>query len=294
MGGDPQGPAAGAEPRFGVVAIVGVGLIGGSLGLALKAAGACHEVIGADAAPLDEAVALGAVDRALPLAEAAAVADVVVLSTPVGAFPALARQIKPKLAPGAVVTDTGSVKRHVLEHVGPLFGGRFVGGHPIAGKETSGVASASGTLFRGAHCILTPEIDSDADAVEAVADLWRRAGARVSTMPADVHDQVFACVSHLPHLVAFALMNTVEATRPGGVDPAEFAAGGLRDFTRVAAGDPVMWRDICLTNPDAVIAMIDAFTRDLEGYKRAIRQGDGGHLLRAFEAARRLRKRTAS
>lgn len=289
----PSAPAGGG-PALGAVVVVGVGLIGGSLALALKARGACAQVIGADAAPLDQALALGVVDRALPVEEAAAAADIVVLATPVAAFPEVARRIRPTLRPGAVVTDTGSVKRYVLEHVGPLFKGRFVGAHPIAGKERSGVEAATADLFNGAHCILTPEIDCDADAVEAVSALWRSAGARVSTMPADVHDQVFACVSHLPHLVAFALMATVDRTRPGGVDPAAFAAGGLRDFTRVAGSDPVMWRDICLTNPDAVTAMLDAYVHDLEVLKDAIRSGDGEALRTAFEAARRVRARVTS
>jgi prephenate dehydrogenase len=288
-----MGPAGGGAPALGTVAVIGVGLIGGSLALALKARGSCREVIGADAGPLDRALALGVVDRALPIEEAAAAADVVVLATPVGAFPEVARRIRPALRPEAAVTDTGSVKRYVLEHIGPLFKGRFVGAHPIAGKERSGVEAASADLFQGAHCILTPEIGCDADAVETVATLWRGAGARVTSMPADVHDQVFACVSHLPHLVAFALMNTVERTRPGGVDPAGYAAGGLRDFTRVAGSDPVMWRDVCLTNPDAVIAMIDAFTHDLTAIRDAIRRGDGEALRAAFEAARRLRARVS-
>jgi len=286
------GPGTAAVTVAGTVAIVGVGLIGGSFGLALKRAGRCREVIGADAGSLDRALALGAVDRALSVEEAAAVADVVVLSTPVGAFPELARRIRPHVAPGAVVTDTGSVKGHVIEALAPVFKGRFVGAHPIAGKEHSGVEAASADLFDGAHCILTPA-GADPDAVETVAALWRDAGARVTTMPADVHDRVFACVSHLPHLVAFALMATVDRTRPGGVDPAEFAAGGLRDFTRVAGSNPVMWRDICLTNPDAVVAMLDAYTRDVDDLKQAILRGDGDHLLSAFEAARRVRGRVA-
>jgi prephenate dehydrogenase len=286
----PQAPASGG-PALGTVAVVGVGLIGGSLALALKARGTCREVIGADAAPLDKALSLGVVDRAVSVEEAAAQADVVVLSTPVGAFPEVARRIRPALRPEAVVTDTGSVKRYVLEHVGPLFKGRFVGAHPIAGKERSGVEAATPDLFDGAHCILTPEIDCDADAAETVSRLWRGTGARVTTMPADVHDQVFACVSHLPHLVAYALMATVDRTRPGGVDPASFAAGGLRDFTRVAGSDPVMWRDICLTNPDAVTAMLDAYVHDLGVLKEAIRRGDGEALRTAFEAAQRVRER---
>lgn len=280
-------------PRFGTVAVVGVGLIGGSLGLALKERGVCREVVGVDRDPLDEAIARGAVDRAAPLEEAAKTAEVVVLATPVGAFPALARALKAHVNPETVITDTGSVKRHVLSHVAPLFGGRFVGAHPIAGRERSGVGAAKADLFAGAHCILTPTADSDADAVEAVSALWRGTGARVTVMPADVHDEVFACVSHLPHLAAFALMGVVDRTRPGGVDPATFAAGGLRDFTRVAGADPVMWRDICLTNPDAVVAMLEAYTDELSALRDAVRRGDGAFLLDAFAAARRVRGRVA-
>lgn len=280
-------------PRFGTVAVVGVGLIGGSLGLALKARGVCREVVGVDRGPLDEAIARGAVDRGLRLEDAAKAAEVVVLATPVGAFAPLARALKPHLGPATVVTDTGSVKRHVLAHVAPLFGGRFVGAHPIAGRERSGVGAAKADLFEGAQCILTPTEETDADAVEAVSALWRGAGARVTTMPADVHDEVFACVSHLPHLAAFALMGVVDRTRPGGLDPAAFAAGGLRDFTRVAGADPVMWRDICLTNPDAVIAMLEAYTNELQRLRDAIRRGDGPFLENAFAAARRVRQRVA-
>lgn len=280
-------------PRFGTVAVVGVGLIGGSLGLALKTRGVCREVLGVDREPLDEAVARGAVDRGATLEEAAKTAEVVVLATPVGAFPALARALKPHVTPETVVTDTGSVKRHVLTHVAPLFGGRFVGAHPIAGRERSGVGAAKADLFEGAHCILTPTADSDPDAAEAVSALWRGAGARVTSMPAEVHDEVFACVSHLPHLAAFALMGVVDRTRPGGIDPATFAAGGLRDFTRVAGADPVMWRDICLTNPDAVIAMLEGYLDELAALRDAIRRGDGEFLLDAFAAARRVRGRVA-
>jgi prephenate dehydrogenase len=280
-------------PRFGTVAVVGVGLIGGSLGLALKAKGVCREVVGVDRVSLDEALERGAIDRGVPLEEAAKAAEVVVLATPVGAFPALARALRPHVGPETIVTDVGSVKRHVLDHVAPLFKGRFVGGHPIAGRERSGVGAAKADLFEGAHCILTPTADSDADAVEAVSALWRGAGARVTTMPAEVHDHVFASVSHLPHLAAFGLMGVVDRTRPGGIDPVAFSAGGLRDFTRVAGADPVMWRDICLTNPDAVVAMLEAYMDELQGYRDAVRRGDGAFLEDAFAAARRVRGRVA-
>jgi len=280
-------------PRFGTVAVVGVGLIGGSLGLALKTKGVCREVVGVDRVPLDEALERGAIDRGVPLEEAAKTAEVVVLATPVGAFPALARTLRPHVTPETILTDVGSVKRHVLDHVAPLFRGRFVGGHPIAGRERSGVGAAKADLFEGAHCVLTPTADSDADAVEAVSALWRGAGARVTTMPAEVHDQVFASVSHLPHLAAFGLMGVVDRTRPGGIDPVAFSAGGLRDFTRVAGADPVMWRDICLTNPDAVVAMLEAYMNELQGYRDAVRRGDGPFLEDAFAAARRVRGRVA-
>ena len=283
----------GTGPALGVVAVVGVGLIGGSLGLALRARGACREVIGVDPGPLDLALERGAVERALPLEAAAKAADLIVLAAPVGALPGLARALKPHLRPETVVTDTGSVKGYVLDHVAPLLGGRFVGAHPIAGRERSGVGAAEADLFEGAACVLTPVEASDDDAVAAVSALWRAVGARVTTMPAAVHDRVFACVSHLPHLVAFALMGAVERTRPDGVDPVAYSAGGLRDFTRVAGADPVMWRDICLTNPEALLAMIETFQRELAGIGDAVRAGDGEGLLARFEAARRVRARVA-
>lgn len=279
--------------RLGTVAIVGVGMIGGSLGKALKAANACAEVLGADRAPLDEAVRVGAIDRAVALKDAAGLADVIVLCTPVGAFAELAAAIAPHVGPAAVLTDAGSVKGTVAEVLIPVFGPRYVGAHPIAGKERSGVGAADASLFNGARCIVTPHEASAPDAVAAVTALWKKAGARVETMTAAVHDEVFACVSHLPHLVAYALMETVAATRPQGIDPAEYAAGGLRDYTRIAGSDPIMWRDIFLANRDAMLAVIETYQAHMEMFRNAIETGDAETLLAAFKTARTIREQVS-
>lgn len=279
------------KPRPGSVVIVGVGLIGGSLGLALRAAGACGEVVGCDASPLDEALERGAIDRALPLTEAARIADVVVLATPVRAMPDLARQIAPLLRPDAVVTDTGSVKGQLVRELTPLLGARYVPAHPIAGRERSGVAAADAALFSGASCVLTPPDGCDPAALAQAGNLWQQAGCRVLTMTPELHDRVFGWVSHLPHLVAFALMETVYNARTDEADPAEYAAGGLRDFTRVAGSDPVMWRDIFLSNRQAVLAASAALRAELERLETAIRDADGATLLDTFTHARHVRER---
>jgi len=287
------------DPVVNTIVIVGVGLIGGSLGRAIKARGICREVIGVDTVPSPPtgphpAVAAGAVDRCLipdQLAGSVAAADLIVLATPVGTFPDLADAIAPHLGPATVVTDTGSTKEIVVARLTARLGGRFVGGHPIAGKEHSGVAGADPDMFDGATLILTPTEQTDADARERVTALWRRVGAQVIPMAPALHDQVFACVSHLPHLAAFALMQTVAGARTGDLEPAAFAAGGLRDFTRVAASNPAMWRDICLTNRDALGKILDAYMADLGTLREAISQGDGNALERAFEAARQVRAR---
>ncbi len=274
--------------KIGTVAILGVGMIGGSLGLALKANGA-GTVLGVDTGPLDDAVKAGAIDRGVSLEVAAAEADLIVLCTPVGAFAELATAIAPHLKPTAVISDAGSVKGPVADALTPILGPRYVGAHPIAGKEHSGVGAADPNLFHGALCIVTPDKNSDPDAVAAVTALWEQVGARVETMTGDVHDQVFACVSHLPHLVAYALMETVASTRPAGIDPAEYAAGGLRDFTRIAGSDPTMWRDIFLTNRTAMLTLIGTYQKHLEMFRKAIESGDAETLMNAFETARTIR-----
>ncbi|MFQ5509447.1 MAG: prephenate dehydrogenase [Leptospirillia bacterium] len=281
----------GALPRLGRVLVVGVGMIGGSLGMRLRRSGACGEVIGSDSAPLDEALNQGAIDRAGPLEDLASQADLVILCTPVGTLENIARNIAPHLKPEAVVTDVGSVKGDVVAALAPLFKGRFVGAHPIAGKESSGVAAADPDLFEGANCILTPEEHTDPDATERVEALWRWAGSNLIRMIPEVHDRVFASVSHLPHLVAYALMDTVSRAGSEEIDPVAFAAGGLKDFTRVAASNATMWRDICLHNREAILESLDGYRKSLEQLQGAIENGDGNALEEVFSQARSVRER---
>jgi cyclohexadieny/prephenate dehydrogenase len=206
---------------------------------------------------------------------------------------ALAEQAAPHLKPGAVVTDTGSVSGHVAERLQPIFGSRYVAGHPIAGKELHGVHAADPDLFQDKAVILSPDARSDQDAIDKVTALWHWLGAHTITMSARDHDRVFACVSHLPHLAAFALMGAVSAARTAELDPAAFAAGGLRDFTRVAASDPLMWRDICLTNKAALLEMLDLYGAQLATVRRAIETGDGQALTDLFAHANTVRARMA-
>ncbi len=273
---------------LGTVAIIGVGMIGGSLGCALRAAGTT--VIGCDTAPLDTALSVGAIDRAVPMAEAAQ-ADMVVLSPPVGSMSAVAEALAPHLPATTIVTDTGSVKGPVVQALTPLFGPRYVPAHPIAGKEHSGAAAADATLYQGASCILTPDEQTDPDAIARVTTLWQQAGAHLVTMTAEDHDRVFAYVSHLPHVVAFALMQSVHNSRTERVDPASFAAGGLKDFTRVAASNPAIWRDILLVNRQALTAAIDDYIAELTRIKTAMKNGDGDTLLSTFATANTIRKK---
>jgi len=288
----PQGtPPDPSPPSLGTVVIVGVGLIGGSIGCGLRARGACHEVIGVVSAPGNDPVAVGAVDRLLPLKEAVALADLLVFSTPVGAMAELAKAASPHLKDGAVITDTGSVKGHVAQALGPIFGCRYVAGHPIAGKEHNGVHAADPDLYQGKAAILTPDPNADVDAIVSVTAMWHWLQAHTITMDALTHDRVFACVSHLPHIAAYALMGAVCDASTDNLDPAAFAAGGLRDFTRVASASPVMWRDICLTNPDAIVEMLDLYTTQLNQVRDAITTGDGQTLLDLFTLAVGVRER---
>ncbi len=275
--------------ELGTVVIVGVGMIGGSLGCGLRSTGACKEVIGVDTHPAKDAVGVGAIDRGLPLEEAVALADLLIFSTPVGIMADLAKQAAPHLKDGAVVTDTGSVTGYVSDALHPIFGSRYVAGHPIAGKEHHGVHAADPELFQGKAVILSPHRETDADAVADVTTLWHWLGAHTLQMSAADHDRVFACVSHLPHLAAFALMGAVTAARTDQIDPAAFAAGGLRDFTRVASADPVMWRDVSLANKDALVEMLDLYSDQLGLIRRAIVADDGPALIDLFAQANVVR-----
>jgi len=276
--------------------IIGVGLIGGSLARALREAGAVGEVVGCgrDRAHLDEAVRLGVIDRyELDAADAVAGADIVVLAVPVGATADVLETIGQHLEPETVLTDVGSVKGSVVDDAHLVFGQlppRFIPGHPIAGTERGGVAASISDLFRGRRVILTPAATSDQTALATVRTMWEQCGAEVVEMEVTHHDQVLAATSHLPHMLAYSLVDTL-ARLDDEAEIFRYAAGGFRDFTRIASSDPVMWRDICLANHDALLVMLDRYIADLTLLADAIRAGDGERLLEVFKNAKAERDR---
>ena len=274
--------------------IIGVGLIGGSLARALRRHTDCPEIVGAsrNAAHLQKALELGVIDRyETDLGKAVAGADLVMVCVPLGAMEKVFAQIKDHLAPDAVLTDAGSAKACVVEAARRAFGtvpDFLVPGHPIAGTEQSGVAASFAELYEGRRVILTPLAETTAAATARVREVWEAAGATVSEMSVEHHDTVLAATSHLPHVLAFTLVDSL--ARLGDHDEIfAYAAGGFRDFTRIASSDPVMWRDICLANGDAIVAMLERFGADLESVKTAIRAGDGETLLARFQAAKQAR-----
>ena len=275
------------------LAIVGTGLIGGSLALALKQAGAVREVLGVGRNPARLTVAreLGLIDRAVDWAEAGR-ADCILLALPVGGTAAVLQQLAPHLKAGAIVTDAGSTKLKVVEAARAALGPRFadfVPGHPIAGSEQSGPGAARADLYQGKRVVLTPQTDTRADAVATVRALWEAAGAQVETLDAAQHDRIFAAVSHLPHLAAFALVDDL-AQRPDGDTFFRFAASGFRDFTRIAGSSPEMWRDIALANREAVLAELDAYLASLQALRQAVDMQDADALLKIFSRARSARE----
>ncbi len=276
------------------LAVIGVGLIGGSLSLALKAAGAVGEVvgIGRGLANLETALRLGVVDRiATDPVAGVAEADLVFLATPVLSLPLVAAQVLPAMKPGAIMTDGGSVKGSVIAAIQPLVpaGVHFVPGHPIAGTEKSGAEAAFPTLYRGKRCILTPTAQTDPNALEQVRRVWSTAGSEVVLMDVEKHDRVLAAISHLPHMVAYALVNAVGAYDRYQENILEYSAGGFRDFTRIASSDPVMWRDIALTNRAALLEMMDQFETFFHELKDDIRHGQGERLFDFFLRSKQSR-----
>ncbi len=274
------------------LAIVGTGLIGGSLSLALKQAGAVREVLGVGRNPARLTVAreLGLIDRAVDWAEAGQ-ADCILLALPVGETEAVLKQLAPHLKAGAIVTDAGSTKASVVAAARAALGNRFadfVPGHPIAGSEQSGPAAARADLYQGKKVVLTPQADTRADALATVKALWEAAGAQVETLDADLHDRVFAAVSHLPHLAAFALVDEL-AQRADGDTFFRFAASGFGDFTRIAGSSPEMWRDIALANREALLAELDAYLAALQTLRSAVSAEDAEALLAIFSRARAAR-----
>ena len=288
--------ATGKDILFARIALIGAGLIGSSLARIARRQGlAGHIAVSARTqAPLDKALELGFADSvSLDAAEAAEDADLVVLCTPLRAYGSIAETMAPALKPGAIVSDVGSCKKIMFADVAPHLGEgvHMVPGHPVAGTEHSGPEAGFAELFENRWCILTPGVDTDAAAVERVSELWRRAGMTVETMDAAHHDPVLALTSHLPHLIAYTIVGT--ATDLGDELKKEvfkFSAGGFRDFTRIAASDPVMWRDIFLNNKNALLDVLGRFTEDLTALQRAIRRGEEKALEDQFTRTRDIRR----
>ncbi|WP_183360750.1 prephenate dehydrogenase [Geomonas limicola] len=277
-------------PKGGVLierlAVIGVGLIGGSLARALREAHAVGEIVGIDRDEenLRRGVELGVLDRyVVDPREGVQGADVVFVSTPVCSIPTVVAEIAPVLKPGTIVTDGGSVKEFVVAACENLMpeGVHFVGGHPISGTEHSGVQASFATLYQGKRSIVTPTEKTDPAALEKVVEMWRRAGCRVPLMDPVQHDRMLAAISHLPHMVAYSLVNAVDGYDRFGGDLLAFTAGGFRDFTRIASSDPVMWRDIALTNREAILETMDFFAGYLAKLRSLVEAGDA-QALEAF------------
>jgi cyclohexadieny/prephenate dehydrogenase len=285
-----------APPLFKTVALIGFGLIGGSIARAAREQGLAGEIVATARSAKTRARVkeLGIVDRVVETnAEAAKDADLLILCIPVGACGAVAQEIAGVLKPGAVISDVGSVKGAVVREMAPHLPANvhFVPAHPVAGTEHSGPDSGFAELFANRWCILTPPDGSDADAVERLRAFWVGLGARVEIMTPDHHDLVLAITSHLPHLIAYTIVGTAdELAQVTSSEVIKFSAGGFRDFTRIAASDPIMWRDVFLTNKDAVLEMLGTFNEDLSKLTRAIRRGDGEALFEHFTRTRAIRR----
>ncbi len=289
-------PQVNAAPHFNRVALIGFGLIGGSIARAARAQGLATEIVAtARSAKTRARVAeLGIVDAVLESnAQAVANADLVILCIPVGACGEVAQEIAAHLKPGAVVSDVGSVKGAVVRDMAPHLPAtaHFVPAHPVAGTEHSGPDSGFAELFINRWCILTPPQGTDPDAVERLRAFWTAIGAKVEIMTPDHHDLVLAITSHLPHLIAYTIVGTAdELAQVTSSEVIKFSAGGFRDFTRIAASDPTMWRDVFLANKEAVLEMLGTFNEDLSKLTRAIRRGDGEALFEHFTRTRAIRR----
>ena len=283
------------KTHFQKITIIGVGLMGGSLALAIKKSGLAGTVWGVDQQPdrLQKAVTRGAIDTyTCDVSEGVEGAALVVLATPVGMFESIMRQASSKLPPGCIVTDVGSTKAALVKQMEQILPATvsFVGGHPIAGKEKSGIEAASGDLFKGARCILTPTPRTDRKALEKIKSFWEEVGSEVVMMEPVEHDRVLAAISHLPHIAAYALVNTALDLLNQNGKHLSFSGGGFKDFTRIAASSPEMWRDICLHNSENIITTLEAFEATLGRIKRCIQNHDSGGLHQEFERAKKLRE----
>jgi prephenate dehydrogenase len=280
---------------FNKVTIIGVGLIGGSLAKVMtmqKLAGEIHGA-GRSRETLERAIKLGVIDHmGQSSSHAVEQADLVVLATPVGTFESLVREIAPHMKKGAILTDVGSVKGILVRTIEGLLpaGVHYVPSHPIAGREKHGVDEATETLFQGAKCIVTPTERTEVRALDTIRALWAAAGMSVVTMDPEQHDHIFAAVSHLPHAAAYAMVGTVAEFSAGAENYITFSGAGFRDFTRIAASSPEMWRDICLLNSTNILEMIEHYQFMLNKIKKAIKYNDGARLERIFSKASDLRK----
>ena len=285
-----------AQAIFNRLALIGAGLIGSSIARAARAQGAVRSIVvtARSAATRRRVAELGIADQVVET-NAAAVegADLVILCVPVGACGEVAAEISSHLAPGSIVSDVGSVKGAVIRDVSSQLpaGVHFVPAHPVAGTDHSGPDAGFAELFVNRWCILTPAADTDPGAVERLSSFWRLLGANVESMSAEHHDLVLGITSHLPHLIAYTIVGTAdELKQVTRSEVLQFSAGGFRDFTRIAASDPTMWRDVFLANKDAVLEMLGRFNEDLATLTRAIRRGDGETLFQQFSRTRAIRR----
>lgn len=278
------------------LALIGTGLIGGSITLAARKAGFVHQISGFDQNPehLENALTAGIIDHAaFSIEEVVRHADLIVIAVPVGAIPAVLAELRPFWNPDAVYTDVGSTKLNVIESLVSIFGfvpENFVPGHPIAGLEQSGPKAATPSLFEKKRVILTPTLETRAEALSRVVLLWEALGARVSEMEPGQHDEILAATSHLPHVLAFALTDML-GTKDETVQIFKYAAGGFRDFSRIASSDPRMWRDICLANRDALVPLIQEYCAVLSRTAAMLQSGDAIELQERFAHARNARQR---
>jgi prephenate dehydrogenase len=269
--------------------IIGVGLIGGSIARALKRIDACGEIIGCgrNVANLETAIELGVIDKyETQVDRAVANSDLVIVAVPLRSIAGIFQTISKQISPQTIITDVGSAKASVIadakQYLGPHFP-YFVPGHPIAGTEKSGVAASFAELFEDHKVILTPVPETNPQAVETVTLMWQKIGATVVNMSVAQHDEILAATSHLPHLLAYNLVNTLNQMNP---EVFEFAAGGFRDFTRIASSDPTMWHDISLSNQDAILNMLELFRNQLDHLTKAIQQGDSSEIKDIFSRAK--------
>ncbi|MBD1546515.1 prephenate/arogenate dehydrogenase family protein [Roseibium aggregatum] len=285
-----------SEPLFDRIALIGIGLIGSSIAQAVRARGLAREIAISTRSPetLARAEELNLGDSySINAVDAVENADLVILCVPVGAYGAVAKWIAPSLKKGAILTDVGSTKASVVRDVGPHVpdGVNFIPGHPIAGTEHSGPDAGFPTLFENRWCILTPPEGTDPDALARLTKFWEACGSNVDVMDVQHHDLVLAIVSHLPQLIAYNIVGTADDLETvTKSEVIKYSASGFRDFTRLAASDPTMWRDVCLNNKDAILEMLSRFSEDLSALQRAIRWGDGEALFDLFTRTRGIRK----